>query len=50
MTETTMTAGPPTAHSLHEIRESTYQQPAATAAPCQASRVRSAPGDGDADC
>jgi hypothetical protein len=48
MTETTITAGPPMARSLHEIRESTHQQPAATA-PCQASRVRSAPGDGDTD-
>ena len=32
-----MTAGPPTARSLHEIGESSHQQPEASAAPCQAS-------------
>src|SRR6516162_110061 len=42
MTEAGMT-GPPTARPLHEICQSARQQPAATAAICQASRVRSAP-------
>ena len=38
-----MTAGPPTARSLHEICESARQQPAATAALCRTSHVRSTP-------
>jgi hypothetical protein len=43
MTETAKTAGPSTARSLHEICESARQQPAATAALCRTSRIRSVP-------